>query len=61
MQNTIIEIKNSLEGPQAEYRRQKITNKWGGRQTVGNNLHRREKRKKIEKKWRQSKRTLQQC
>ena len=53
MKNTLMEIKHSLEETKAEYRRQK--NKWGGTQTSRNHWYVR----KIEKKWRKSKRTLE--
>ena len=58
MQNTITEIKKIARSNQEQNTRGRRTNKLGGGQTSGNNWCGTEKKKKIEKKWRQSKRSL---
>ena len=39
IQNTITEIKNSLEGKNSSLQEAEGINKWGGRQTGGNQWH----------------------
>ena len=59
MQNTI-KNKKFIRSNQQQNTGGRRMNKWGGGQTGGNHGCGIEKRKKIEKKWRQSQRTLGQ-
>ena len=61
MQNTVAEIKKKIiRSNQEQNTGSRRTDKWGGGQTSGNYWCGTENRKKVEKKWRQSKETLGQ-